>query len=39
MNFQPAELAKIAVLGKIAFSLSNEHKKKGIIYLSVLCFY
>ena len=29
MNFQPAEVAKIAVLGIIAFSLSNEKKTKG----------
>jgi len=38
MNFQPAELAKIAVLGKLAFSLSNNHKKKGIIYLQCALF-
>ncbi|KQL36552.1 FtsW/RodA/SpoVE family cell cycle protein [Psychrobacillus sp. FJAT-21963] len=32
MNFQPAELAKIAVLGMLAFSLAYEKKTKGQIY-------
>lgn len=33
VNFQPAELAKIAVLGMLALTLSNERKTKKQIYL------
>lgn len=32
VNFQPAELAKIAVLGMLALTLSNERKTKGQVY-------
>ncbi|WP_391123044.1 FtsW/RodA/SpoVE family cell cycle protein [Psychrobacillus sp. L3] len=32
MNFQPAELAKIAVLGMLSFSLANENKPKLKLY-------
>ncbi|WP_338101362.1 putative peptidoglycan glycosyltransferase FtsW [Psychrobacillus vulpis] len=32
MNFQPAELAKIAVLGMVSFSLANEKKSKKVMY-------
>ena len=32
MNFQPAELAKIAVLGVLASSLANEKKSKMKMY-------
>lgn len=33
LNFQPAELAKIAVLGMLAFSLADEKKKKRAVYM------
>ncbi len=33
MNFQPAELAKIAVLGMLAFSLADKKKKKRTVYM------
>ncbi|WP_342601303.1 putative peptidoglycan glycosyltransferase FtsW [Psychrobacillus sp. FSL H8-0483] len=33
MNFQPAELAKIAVLGVLASALANEKKSKSKVYI------
>lgn len=38
MNFQPAELAKIAVLGVLASSLANEKKSKRIMYVQIALF-